>query len=103
MGEVSHGSKGNEELNGPTLVVIGVRENDRSGESWSFAEEDSNFSCRLHLALLFWNQTCTGRKGICEGLGVAGVIEEDIRMRTISAAGTRSLIMMIPLTARSVC
>lgn len=62
MGEVSHGSKGNEELNGPTLVVIGVRENDRSGESWSFAEEDSNFSCRLHLALLFWNQTCTGRK-----------------------------------------
>lgn len=33
MGEVSHGSRGKEELSGPTLVVIGVRENESSGES----------------------------------------------------------------------
>lgn len=33
MGEVSHGSRGKEEVSDPTLVVIGVRENESNGES----------------------------------------------------------------------
>lgn len=57
-GEVSHGSRGRELATGPTLVCIGGRLKESTGESWSFMLLASIFSWRLHLALRFWNHTC---------------------------------------------
>src|SRR5699024_11613665 len=65
----SHGSSGGELLMGPTLAVMGGRLKDSMGVSWSFMELASIFSCRLHLARRFWNQTRSGerRVGIASG------------------------------------
>lgn len=57
MGEVSHGSSGMGLATGPTLGGIWGRLKDSMAESWSFMEVLSIFSCRLHLALRFWNHT----------------------------------------------
>lgn len=61
MGDVSHGSSGRELLIGPTLGVMGGRLKESTGVSWSFMELASIFSCLLHLARRFWNQTCKVR------------------------------------------
>lgn len=61
-GEASQGSKGRELVIGPMLLWTGPgRLKDSIGESWSFMVLASIFSCRRHLALRFWNQTCRTR------------------------------------------
>ena len=52
---------------GARAAAGGERLKESRGESWSFMDDTSSFSCRRHLARRFWNHTC-GRQQSAVGV-----------------------------------